>query len=190
MAGAPPADRTEVRTLASFALLAGALVSLSLALPGPAAATACANAELQPDGRNAALLKKAVLCLLDEERAHRGLRPLREHARLLKAARHHSADMIRRGYFAHTSPDGESMKDRAVAARYVPRRGRWRVAENIGWGAGPSGTPQRIVTRWMRSRSHRRNIVDGSLRHVGLGVVDAAPDGGDGATFTLLLGRR
>lgn len=155
-----------------------------------AAGSGCAHADAEPDGHNTLQLKAAVLCLLNEERAERGLRPLKDNKKLRKAARQHTDDMIRRRYFDHTSPDGRSMKDRAVAARYLPRKGAWRVAENIAWGAGSRGRPRTILATWMRSAPHRRNILDASLRHAGVGVGAAAPDGGDGATFTLVLGRR
>ena len=172
--------------------LAGALlIAMLLALAPPArAATACADAGLEPTAKNAERIAESVLCLLNSERAERGLRSLSEEGKLLKAARRHSADMVRRRYFDHVSPDGGSLVDRARAARYLPDRGAWRVAENIAWGSGSYGSPRHVVASWMKSPPHRRNVLDGSLKHAGIGVSDGTPGGRGGATFTLVLGRR
>jgi uncharacterized protein YkwD len=166
------------------------LIALSFSFSAQAAQSGCANEDLEPAAGSTTALKNAVLCLLNEERAAKGEKPLKEDKKLLKAAKRHSLDMVKRRYFEHTSPDGESMKDRAVAADYVPKDRPWRVAENIAWGAGSYGSPRKIVAMWMKSAPHRRNILDGSLKHAGVGVGDGAPDGGEGATFTLVLGRR
>jgi uncharacterized protein YkwD len=171
--------------------LAGAvLIALSLSAPTAGAAAACKNASLAPDGHNGAQLEAAVFCLLNKERAKRGLGKLKQNGKLLEAAERHSDDMVAQHYFDHTSPTGDTMKDRAVAARYIPQHGTWRVAENIAWGQGSLGSPKKIVASWMKSPPHRANILDGGLRHVGVGVAGAAPAGGDGATFTLVLGVR
>ena len=172
-------------------VLAGALlIALFVSLDSARAADACANADLEPTGRNGDQLADAMLCLLNQERAGRGLKGLAEDAKLLKAARRHSTDMVRRRYFDHRSPEGESMVDRAKEARY-PARGRtWRVAENLAWGSGSSGSPRHVVSTWMNSSVHRDNVLNGSLRHAGVGVSGGTPDGGRGATVTLVLGRR
>lgn len=45
----------------------------------------------------------------------------------------------------------------------------WRkVAENIAVGYA---TPASVVKAWISSPGHRRNILDCSLRHIGVGVV-------------------
>ena len=172
--------------------LAGALLIATFfgIAPAARAQSACANSGLEPTSRNEARIAAAVLCLLNEERAERRLKELEEEGKLLKAARRHSADMVRRRFFAHVSPDGGSLSDRAREARYVPAKGAWRVAENLAWGSGSYGSPRHVVTSWMKSPSHRRNVLDGSLRHAGVGVIDGTPGGRRGATFTLVLGRR
>src|SRR6476659_5289826 len=60
-------------------------------------------------------------------RAKHGLRPLRLSRRLTAAAAAHSAQMTRRGYFAHESLDGTTMADR-VEHWYASRGYRyWSV---------------------------------------------------------------
>ncbi len=172
-------------------VLAGALlIALLISIPAARAQTACAGAKLEPAAGNAEDIRVAILCLLNEERASRGLKPLDDESRLLKAARRHSADMVKRRYFSHDSPDGDTMVDRARAAKYVPRDRSWKVAENLAWGTGSYGSARHVVASWMKSAPHRRNVLDDDLRHAGVGVAERTPGGRRGATFTLLLGRR
>ena len=66
--------------------------------------------------------------------------------RLIGAAGDHAADMARRRYFAHESPDGQKAGDRVRRAGY-----RWqRYGENIARGAG---SPYEVVISWMNSSS-------------------------------------
>src|SRR6185312_15619523 len=57
----------------------------------------------------------AVVCLVNAERTSRGLKPLSRDGDLAQAARKHAADMVRRDYFSHTSPNGTSFADRIRA---------------------------------------------------------------------------
>jgi Cysteine-rich secretory protein family/TerD domain len=96
------------------------------------------------------------------ERARHGLAPLTTDARLAAAAQAHSADMVRRGFFAHENPDGKQVWDRAVAAGYAYRK----VAENIAAG---QRTAEEVVRGWMESPGHRANILDRDLTQIGVG---------------------
>jgi len=58
--------------------------------------------------------------------------------------------------------------------------GSWAVAENIAGGQGRRGKPRAIVSAWMHSSGHRRNILERSFRHIGVGVVNGSPKGGGG----------
>jgi len=75
--------------------------------------------------------------------------------------------------------------------RYLPAR-RWLVGENIGVGGGGQGTPFSILRAWLRSPPHRRNLLDGSFREVGLGIAAGRPrrSGRRGATYTADFGFR
>jgi uncharacterized protein YkwD len=84
---------------------------------------------------------------------------------LRAAARGHSQDMHARGYFDHNSPDGKEPWDRIKASGYVgASRG---FAENIAKGYA---TAQAVVDGWMNSPGHRANILNCSLKAVGIGV--------------------
>jgi len=112
------------------------------------------------------------------ERARHGLRSLSVDLRLAAAAQDHSADMVRRAFFAHESPDGRQVWDRAVAAGYAYRK----VAENIAAG---QRTAEEVVRGWMGSPGHRANILDGDLTQIGVG---RAEGGSYGVYWTQVFG--
>jgi stress response protein SCP2 len=112
------------------------------------------------------------------ERGRHGLRPLAVDQRLAAAAQAHSADMVRRGFFAHESPDGRQVWDRAVAAGYAYRK----VAENIAAG---QRTAEEVVRGWMESPGHRANILDRDLTQIGVGRADG---GSYGVYWTQVFG--
>jgi len=112
------------------------------------------------------------------ERARHGLRALTVDQRLAAAAQAHSADMVRRAFFAHESPDGRQVWDRAVAAGYAYRK----VAENIAAG---QRTAEEVVRGWMGSPGHRANILDGDLTQIGVGRADG---GSYGVYWTQVFG--
>ncbi len=72
--------------------------------------------------------------------------------------------MLRRAYYDHVSPEGETVRDRVRAAGGSRRRG---LAENIAKGLF---TPDEVVRRWMNSSGHRRNILHRGAAEMGLGV--------------------
>jgi uncharacterized protein YkwD len=119
--------------------------------------------------------ERKVRCLINGRRLRVGAPRLRYNRCLDRAAERHARDMVRRRYFAHTSHRGGTPLQRARAAGYVPRSGRWSVGENLGWGAGAGATPAPIVRAWMRSPGHRANIMRHGYRDVGVAVVRGAP---------------
>lgn len=88
--------------------------------------------------------------------------PLAMNDELRCAARNHSMDMAVRGYFSHTSPDGDGPGDRIEAAGY--EYSWW--GENIAWGY-PS--PDAVVNGWMNSPGHCANIMRPEFTEIGVG---------------------
>ena len=137
-------------------------------------------------------LASATVCLVNGERAERGLRPLRVNRRLSRAARVHARDMVRRDYFAHDSLSGDSFVDRIRRAGYLRGPRAWVVGENLAWGSGNRSTPASIVRAWMNSPGHRANILQRRFREIGIGLVLGAPEnaGGPAATYATDFGAR
>lgn len=174
----------------------GALpLTLVLALPAApasAGAPACAAAHSSPTEASTAQLEHTVLCLVNRERAARGLPRLRPNGKLDRAARGHSRHMASADFFSHDSPGGASVLQRVKRRGYHGRSGLL-VGENIAWGSGSYSTPAQIVEGWMNSAGHRANILHRSFREIGVGVAMGAPrpvGGQPAATYTTDFGTR
>jgi uncharacterized protein YkwD len=114
-----------------------------------------------------ASLEARVVQIVNLERQRRGLRPVEPVDLLADAARGHSADMAKRRYLAHVSPEGGTVADRITAAGY-----RWsNVGENIAWG---QPDPRAVMKDWMHSRGHRVNILNPEFVHLGVGIAHDA----------------
>lgn len=143
------------------------------------AAAECPDADLDPDAGNLGRIRTAILCLHNQIRAQRGLPLLKENAKLRSAATGHSNDMVSRGFFEHTTPNGVTMVQRIRAARYTSPRFGWALGENLAWGTGEYGAVRSIFQAWMRSPDHRKNIL-GDYRELGMSVQVGTLDGQTG----------
>jgi uncharacterized protein YkwD len=120
-----------------------------------------------------------VLALLNNERAKAGCAPLSLDSKLTSAALGHSNDMAVNNFFDHRGSNGSGLGERVNASGY-----RWRaLAENIAAGYE---TPSEVVAGWMQSDGHRKNILNCSYVHTGVGYVfqsDDAPLAGESWPF-------
>jgi uncharacterized protein YkwD len=115
--------------------------------------------------------EKRILDLHNKARTKRGLKALCVHPALMEAARSHSQDMLDRDYSSHTSPDGETVKERLERFGYTfSGYSYYRYGENIYWGYGSSSGPDNAFNWWMSSSGHRANILNKDFRDVGIGV--------------------
>jgi uncharacterized protein YkwD len=108
------------------------------------------------------VIEDRVVSIVNDERRKRGLRPLRHDDRLRRSARAHSDDMAARGYFAHVAPDGRSPVDLMREHGYPAP-----AAENIARG---QPDPPQVMMTWMNSLGHRANIMQPTVRAIGVGV--------------------
>jgi uncharacterized protein YkwD len=172
------------------AALVCALTMLLIAAPPASAAGACPSANASASKVSKRTLVRAMLCVLNAERAKHDLKPLRLNHRLSHAARRHSAAMARQRFFSHTSLNGASFVDRIRGTGYLSGASSWAVGENIAYGSGSLSSPRSIGRAWMNSSGHRANILSSSFREVGVGLASGTPVGGSGATYTTDFGRR
>ncbi|GGJ29748.1 CAP domain-containing protein [Streptomyces brasiliensis] len=119
-----------------------------------------------------------VVELTNRERRRAGLPPLAVDPLLQAAAQAHSADMVTRDFYSHTSPEGSQPWDRAAAARSRRRT----IGENIACG---QRSPAEVVKGWMNSPGHRANILKRDFTHIGIGF---AGGGRAGTYWTQLFG--
>jgi uncharacterized protein YkwD len=184
------------------ASLRGALVALCLLVTLPAVASAgtarCANAAVVPNAGTLDEARHATLCLVNRERTKRGLPKLRTNRALQASARAYARDMVRRSFFDHVTPGGETLTQRIRDnTRYLAGALRWQIGENLAWGTGSRATPAQIVSGWMHSPGHRANIVNRGFREMGMGIALGIPVAGTAsasssgaATYTNHFGRR
>jgi hypothetical protein len=144
-------------------------------------AEGCLYQDEAAGGANQSRVERSLLCLTNAVRGRAGLNLLVEDARLKAAARGHSADMVARGYFSHTTPEGSTPSDRAQAAGYPGGAG-----ENIA--ASSRGTAISVFSLWRASPGHNANLL-GSYATSGLGVAPGFPGGRGGITATQMFGR-
>ncbi|MFN7026652.1 MAG: CAP domain-containing protein [Pseudorhizobium sp.] len=119
------------------------------------------------------MLRAEALEEVNDDRQAQGLEPLALGEDLNEAALAHAQDMISRDYYAHSSPDGDDVQDRYIAAG----GSRWElVAENISRCENCMQTPdvatvERLQRGWMESPGHRENILRPGLSRFGFAVV-------------------
>ncbi len=116
---------------------------------------------------NGAQMVQEMARLVNAHRAARGCPALAWLQPAADAAQAHSADMARRGYFDHRSPEGQQPWER-LSARGVGYR---MVAENIAWT--PERGARETLQGWIESPGHRANLENCGYTHHGIGLHEA-----------------
>lgn len=123
----------------------------------------------KPTPTRTATAEERLTRLVNQRRAEEGCAPLRTDPRLTGAARAYARDMVRRGYYAHNSPEGRFADARMSAAGYD-----WSAwAENLARG---TADPAAVFDGWMDGAMHERNMLDCGYRDTGVAAVPG-PDG-------------
>jgi uncharacterized protein YkwD len=114
-------------------------------------------------------LEVDIVGRINAQRGARALRPLRVSRGLTAAANYHSHQMGLFGFFEHESRNGAPFW-RRLERFYPSGRHYWSVGENIFWES-PDTSGSSAVREWMQSPPHRRNILTGEWREVGVAAV-------------------
>lgn len=117
-----------------------------------------ADLAIQPDPP----AEDRMLVLINHARQQVGLSPLHTDTLLQQAARDHSADMYKRHYFSHQTPDGKTPYDRLHDLRfhYVT------AGENLAFAADV----EQAFGLLMNSPDHKANMLNPDFRCVGIGA--------------------
>jgi uncharacterized protein YkwD len=152
-------------------------LALALVIPASALANCGPAADVDPatPGVSMRAARSATLCLLNVQRRNHHERRIRFNHKLALAGLRHARDMVRRDYFSHKTPSGENFVQRILKTDYVPAASSWLLGENLGWGDRDGSTPRAIVSAWMRSPGHRKNILTPGFREIGIAIVVGAP---------------
>lgn len=124
------------------------------------------------------MLEKAIE-LVNKEREANGLSPVAENALLTKAAEAKADDMIKNDYFAHTSPIGETPWHWLKQAGYSYRA----AGENLALNYDDAKEQHEA---WMKSTTHRANILNGRFDEIGMATRHGKINGKN-ATITVQL---
>ena len=113
---------------------------------------------IQPDPAG----EERMLQHVNQARAQVSLSPLHTDTLLQQAAREHSADMYKRHYFSHRTPDGKTPYDRLNDLRfhYVT------AGENLAFAPDVD----QAFDSLMKSPDHRANILNPDYRCIGIGA--------------------
>lgn len=119
----------------------------------------------------------SILQLVNDERTKAGLAPLQENAALSRAAQAKLDHMFKNDYFSHTSPKGETpwywVKQSGYSYQYA--------GENL---AINYSSAEKQHKAWMKSETHRANILSNKFTETGV-AVESGTLNGEEATITV-----
>lgn len=118
--------------------------------------------------------EEAMLCLTNYARTQIGEAPLEAAPQLEESAADKAADVISCDSFSHTAC-GREFTYWMRATGYLSAE-CWRAGENLAWGAGEYGTVTSIFRAWLRSPTHRANVL-GDFAQIGIDVQIGTLDG-------------
>ena len=128
-----------------------------------------------------AVLPAVVVELTNDERNTQALSPLTRSAVLDAAAQLKAEDMAKNSYFSHDSPTGVTPWHWFNEARYS----FVYAGENLAVYFTDSGE---VVDAWMKSPTHRANIVNANYREIGVGAAKGRYNGYDTIFVVQLFG--
>ena len=167
LAGNAPALSTSPAVKAGPTARALALAGNSLApriLKAPAAVCSGADDPSAP----VSVQETAMKCLVNYARQQAGLPRLADVRRLNTSALNKAADILRCNQFSHEACGRDFL--------YWLRRGGylggrcWWAGENLAWGSGQLGSPRSVMKAWLRSPSHRANVLGSDYSEFGISL--------------------
>lgn len=120
--------------------------------------------------RSLAAEEAEVFDLVNRERGRRNLGTLAWNEDLADIAREYSRKMARERFFDHFDRNGRSVVDRANSRRI----GGWqRIGENLFFYRGDGSFSNLAIRGWLKSPSHRENMLDRGWKASGIGIAEA-----------------
>lgn len=114
-------------------------------------------------------LEMEMLNAINFERSKQGLNTLKPDPKLCMVAREHAADMFKRGYFAHNTPEGINPFTRMHQAGIYYKT----AGENLALAP----TLWQAHNGLMHSPGHRANILNPRFGRAGIGILDGGAYG-------------
>lgn len=123
----------------------------------------------------------SLIRLTNEQREINGLPNLNYNKKLTQAAEKKAYDIIARGYFAHTTPEGKPFY-------------QWVRQENYSYKSAGENlaisfiSNENTIYAWMNSKTHRENILDSHFTDIGIAVSVGKFDGNTTAVAVQMFG--
>jgi len=109
--------------------------------------------------------EKELLSLINQQRKKVGLKALKIDVNLSKIARIKAEDMVKQNYFSHSSPKYGSPFDMLDNNKI-----KYKTAgENIAGSADVNQT----LKAWMKTDSHKKNILNKNYNYTGIGIASS-----------------
>lgn len=138
---------------------------------------------LRPDvlGVGTNIQIEQLLILTNQKRLERGLYPLSLNSELVRAAEEKARDMLAKNYWAHFAPDGGTPWGfiRSAGYNYV------YAGENLARGFTTSDA---VVNAWMKSKTHRENMLSPNYTDIGFAIVPGKLTGDETVLVVEMLG--
>ena len=130
---------------------------------------------LPGDARLREDLEAQIVGQANAYRQSKGVASLQASPRLRDAARAQAIDMMLNGYVGHKASSGHEFDSRMRAFLGSPVMMMPRMAENAARdtqkGEADAGKARRLFQQWVKSRPHRKTLLNGSYSLVSTGVV-------------------
>jgi hypothetical protein len=119
--------------------------------------------------------------LTNEEREKEGLSQLKYNDQLAEAANKKANDMYTQNYWAHYAPDGSTPWSFILGSGYKYEYAGENLAKNFLFSDG-------VVEAWMKSPTHRENIMRDEYSEVGFAVVNGVLNGEETTLVVQMFG--
>jgi uncharacterized protein YkwD len=113
--------------------------------------------------RDLPAMRREMLQRVNAERRRRDLSALRPTPVLDRIAQAYAEDMLKRSFYGHESPEGQTVRERAIGAGYRLTA----VGENVASG---QPTIEVVMDGWMASDKHRANLLSKVFTEAGSGL--------------------
>lgn len=124
-----------------------------------------------------------LLSLTNQKREENGLQSLKLNEELSKAAEEKAKDMFASDYWAHNNPQGKSPWDFITGANYKYLYAGENLAKDFANSDG-------VVSAWMKSPTHRENILQDKYEDVGFAVLNGRLNGEETTLVVQMFGKK
>src|SRR3989339_1612422 len=125
---------------------------------------------------------KDLLTYTNAKRKESGLSELRLNSALTSAAYQKAEDMFKDQYWAHISPDGTEPWDFILGQNYDYIYAGENLAKNFN-------NSRDVVEAWMKSSSHKENLLSPNYDEIGFAVVNGVMEGYETTLVVQMFGR-